>query len=170
MTIWDDIYKNFQKGGEAWATLSEDIDPRFKDFIAKNKFKEKVVLDIGCGTGKYLKFLQVVGFKTFGVDSSETAVQMTKNLLGDESSIVCADMFNYEILENKFDLIVSLAPIHHGTKAQVKNVIERIYRSLIDGGMIFVTVPDLESSKKWGTFKDHKEIGSGTYSPLSGPE
>lgn len=58
MTIWDKIYKNYQKGGEAWATLSEEIHPLFKQFLSKSNFELKHVLDIGSGTGKYLKILQ----------------------------------------------------------------------------------------------------------------
>jgi len=27
MTIWDKTYKNFNKGGNAWASLNEDIHP-----------------------------------------------------------------------------------------------------------------------------------------------
>ncbi len=30
MTIWDNIYKNYQKGGEAWASLSKKNHPLFK--------------------------------------------------------------------------------------------------------------------------------------------
>lgn len=42
MTIWDDIYKNYQKGGEAWATLSEEIHPLFKLFLI-NRIYEAIV-------------------------------------------------------------------------------------------------------------------------------
>ncbi len=170
MTIWDNIYKNFQKGGEAWATLSEDVNPRFKTFIKQHDFKTKSVLDIGCGTGKYLKFLQGNSFKISGIDSSETAVEMTKKILNDNSLILCKNMFEYEIPLNKYDLVISISTIHHGTKKQVKKVVDRIHSSLVDDGKIFITVPDFESSKKWNTFKDHEEIENGTYAPLSGPE
>src|SRR3989339_1193628 len=106
MTIWDDIYKNYQKGGEAWATLSEEIHPLFKEFLNESNFKIKYVLDIGCGTGKYLKFLQDGGFKTDGIDSSETSVEMTKGTLEDDSLIVCANMFEFQIPKEKYDLII----------------------------------------------------------------
>jgi len=36
MTTWDNIYKDFSLGGEAWATLSEDIDERFQGFVKKS--------------------------------------------------------------------------------------------------------------------------------------
>jgi SAM-dependent methyltransferase len=92
MTIWDNIYKNYQQGGEAWATISEDIHPLFKQLLSESDFAIKQALDIGCGTGKYLKILQAGGFKTDGIDSSETAVEMTKKELGIDSKILCASI------------------------------------------------------------------------------
>ncbi|MBI5401432.1 class I SAM-dependent methyltransferase [Candidatus Wolfebacteria bacterium] len=170
MTIWDDIYKNYQKGGEAWATLSEEIHPLFKQFLSQSNFELKHVLDIGCGNGKYLKILQAGDFKTDGIDSSETAVEMTKKTLGDDSTILCVNMFEFEIPKNKYDLVISISTIHHGTKEQVQNLINRIYEAIVENGKIFITVPDFESSKKWNTFKDHEEIANGTFAPLSGLE
>lgn len=170
MTIWDNIYKNYQKSGEAWATLSEEIHPLFKEFLSQSNFELKYVLDIGCGNGKYLKILQSGGFKTDGIDSSETAVKMTKKVLDDNSTVLCVNMFEFEIPKNKYDLVISISTIHHGTKEQVQNLINRIYEAIVPNGKIFITVPDFESSKKWNTFKDHKEIAKGTFAPLSGPE
>lgn len=170
MTIWDNIYKNYQKGGEAWATLSEEIHPLFKQFLSQLNFEIKHVLDIGCGTGKYLAFLQAGGFKTDGIDSSETAVEITQNTLGENSMILCVNMFKFEIPKNKYDLVISISTIHHGTKEQVQNLISRIYDSIVENGRIFITVPDFEGSKKWNTFKDHEKVAEGTFSPLSGPE
>lgn len=170
MTIWDNIYKNYQKGGEAWATLSEEIHPLFKQFLSQSNFELKYVLDIGCGNGKYLKILQSGGFKTDGIDSSKTAAEMTKKILGDDSTILCANMFEFEIPKDKYDLAISISTIHHGTKEQVQNLINRIYGSIVKNGKIFITVPDFESSKKWNTFKNHEKIGKSTFAPLSGPE
>lgn len=170
MTIWDNIYKNYQKGGQAWASLSEEIHPLFKQFLSQSNFELKYVLDIGCGTGTYLKLLQSCGFKTDGIDSSQTAVEMTKKNLEDNSTILCTNMFEFEIPKNKYDLVVSISTIHHGTKEQVKKLINRIYDSITKKGKIFITVPDFESSKKWNTFKNHEELAKGTYAPLSGPE
>lgn len=170
MTIWDNIYKNYQKGGEAWATLSEEIHPLFKQFLSQSNFELKHVLYIGCGTGKYLKILQAGGFKTDGIDSSETAVEMTKKTLGNDSMILCINMFEFDIPKNKYDLVISVSTIHHGTKEQVQNLITGIYEAIAENGKVFITVPDFESSKKWNTFKDHEEIAEGVFAPLSGPE
>ncbi len=171
MTIWNNIYKNYQKDSRVWSkTLSGDIHPLFNKFLNQSDFEFKYALDVGCGTGKYLKFLQARGFKTDGIDSSEIAVEMAKKLLSDKSIILYADMFVSKIHHNKYDLIVSIGTIHHGTKDQIKNLINKIYESIVNNGKIFITMPDFKSGKKWNTFKDHKEITKGTFIPLSGPE
>jgi SAM-dependent methyltransferase len=170
MTVWDGIYKNYQNGGEAWATLSEEILPQFLKFIAKNTFEKKNALDIGCGTGKYLVFLKSLGFKVSGIDSSETSVTISNNALGDNADILCVDMLSYDIPKDKFDLIFSISVIHHGLKKDVEKLILQIYDKLTDGGKVFITLPDIESNKKWNTFKDDKEIVPGTYAPQKGPE
>lgn len=170
MTIWDNIYKNFKKTGEIWATLSKEIIPEFVQFVQDNTFSIKHVLDIGCGTGDYLLYLEKNNFITDGIDSSETAVAMTKEILKSDSKIICADMYNFAIPEDCYDLIISIAAIHHGKKNQVRGLVDKIYSALVPDGKIFITLPDYDSANKWETFKKHSDLGGGTYAPLSGPE
>jgi len=170
MTIWNHIYKNYQNGGEARATLSEDIHPLFEQFLNQLNLEIKHVLDIGCGNGKYLKTLQLKGFKTDGIDSSETAIEMTKEILDNDSVILCVDMFEFKIPKNKYDLIISISTVHHGTKDEVQNLINRIYIAMIDGGKAFITVPDLGGTSKNGYLKDNEDLGNGTFAPLIGLE
>lgn len=170
MTIWDKIYKNYQKTGQKWATLQEDVMPEFVDFIKNNKFFSKKSLDIGCGLGKYLVFLESFGFGACGIDNSETAIKTTKKLLNREDDIVLADMFEYDIPDKKFDFIFSVSTIHHGYKKQVSDLIDQIHDKLIVGGKIFITLPDLASNHKWNSFKDDKEVSPGTFIPQIGPE
>jgi SAM-dependent methyltransferase len=170
MTIWDQIYKNHQNGGNAWATLSEGIDPRFIDLIGKTNFKLKSTFDIGCGTGKYLEYLQSKNFRVAGIDSSKTAIEISKKRLGESADLVLADMYDFEMPKNKYDLILSVSTLHHGTKEQINKLVNQIYNSLATDGIIFITLPDIKFNKKSNTFKNDKEIAPGTYSPLSGPE
>jgi len=170
MTIWDNIYKNKKKEVDTWATPSERFYPLFERFLGQSDFEIKYALDIGCGIGKYLKTLQSKGFKTDGVDSSKIAVEMTKKFLGEDAVIFFADMYEFKIPKNKYDLIVSILAIHHGTKKQIQDLVNKIYEAIAKNGKIFITLPDLESSKKWNSFKTHQEIAEGTFIPLSGPE
>src|SRR4030042_5551298 len=127
MTIWDNIYKQFQHGGKAWASLSKGIDPRFIAFIKKEKFPIKQALDIGCGTGKYIVFLEKSGFAVDGIDSSPTAVKITQKNISSKSHAEVADMFTFCYLKEKYDLILSIATLQHGYKEQIAHVIKSIY-------------------------------------------
>lgn len=171
MANWDAIYRDYKKGGEAWASLSDTIMPEFKKFLQESDFECKHVLDIGCGTGYYLAFLYENGFDVDGVDSSPTAVEMTEAVLGkDVGRVKTADMFEMHIDKNTYDLIISIAAIQHGLKNDIQNLIKKIHPALVDGGKAFITFPDFESSKKWNTFKNSKDLGGGTFVPMSGPE
>lgn len=170
MTIWDDIYQNYKQGGEAYATLRKGLIPEFLEFIKTPDFKVKRVLDIGCGNGKYLVFLKSLGFKTDGIDSSPTAVEMTKENLGDDSDIKYVDMYGYDLPADRYDLIISIAAIHHGLKEPIRKLIKRIYAALLPGGYFFTTLPTNEGMKHWTTMVRHEEIEPGTRIPLSGPE
>lgn len=170
MGNWDDIYKEYQQGGEAWATLSEGIDPRFISFIAKESFSKKKALDIGCGTGKYLLFLEQQGFQVTGIDASPTATEMTKQVVSKEAIIYCENMYTFDYPQDNYDLVLSISTLHHGYKEQVQATVQRIYKSLVQGGKVFITLPNIEASKSWKTFKDQTELAAGTYAPNTGPE
>lgn len=170
MTIWDGIYQKYKKDGEEYATLQPGLISEFLAFIQKSDFKAKKVLDIGCGNGKYLAFLKSLCFSTDGIDSSPTAVAMTKEVLNDNSNIILADVYEYKLPKEQYDLVISIAAIHHGLKAQVRRAIKKIYPALLPGGSFFVTLPDNEGSTHWTMMADHEEVEPGTRVPLSGPE
>lgn len=170
MTIWDKIYQNYKSGGEEYATLKKGLIPEFLSFMSTRDFKIKKVLDVGCGNGKYLVFLKSLGFETAGLDSSPTAVEMTKENLNDNSDIRCVDMYEDNLPKSKYDLVISIAAIHHGLKRQVRDAIKHIHGALVSGGYFFITLPDNEGSAHWVMMTNHREIEPGTRIPLSGPE
>jgi 2-polyprenyl-3-methyl-5-hydroxy-6-metoxy-1,4-benzoquinol methylase len=169
MTIWDKIYKDFEKGGEAWATLKEGLIPQFTKFVESSNFTQRNALDIGCGTGKYLLYLHQKGFTVTGIDSSETAISMCREK-APQAKLECVNMFEYKIAENTHDFIFSISTIHHGLKSDIKNLITRIYKSLLPNGKVLITFPDIESARKWNTFKGHTHIDEETFAPKTGPE
>jgi len=172
MTVWNDIYKNYEKGGEAWATLSEEIHPLFIQFLTKSSFIHKHVLDIGCGTGKYLRFLTAKGFHADCIDSSPVAIKMTREMVSNKSSIIKkVDMFKFVIPKNKYDLIISISTIHHGSKKDVQKLIDKIHSALALRGKVFITFPDFGTTKKNNKFfREHKLLKNGAYAPITGAE
>lgn len=170
MTVWENIYQKYKRDGEVYATLQPGLIPEFLDFIQKADVPAKRALDIGCGNGKYLVFLKSLGFEVCGIDSSPTAVELAKESLGNGAEILLADAYLDPFPGSSYGLVISIAAIHHGLKAQVRQAIGKIYNVLLPGGRFFVTLPDNEGSSHWTMMTDHQEIEPGTRIPLSGPE
>jgi SAM-dependent methyltransferase len=169
-TVWDNIYKEYLAGGEAWASLKDGLHPRFVTFIDEVVFPIRHVMDIGCGDGKYLKYLQMKGFTTFGLDSSESAIAMSKELLENQGAFAIADMYEYQYPVNTFGLIISHTTLHHGKKRNVIALLESIYNALVEKGKIFISLPDEVCKQKWTTMAEHETLDDGTCIPTVGPE
>jgi SAM-dependent methyltransferase len=169
-TIWEKIYQSYKNSEQKWASLEDDLLPDFLKFVENSKFEIKNVLDIGCGDGRYLEYLKKAGFKIAGIDSSKTAIELARKNLGNEFDLICAEMFKHDLPADEYDLIYSISSIHHGFKKDVSKLVEKIYDSLVMGGFAFITLPDINDIKSWNTFKNHKELGAGTFAPLTGPE
>lgn len=170
MTIWDKIYRSYKKDGKPWGSLKDDLLPEFLEFVKNTNFITKNALDIGCGNGRYLVYLEKLGFKMTGIDSSETAIEMSRKVLGSKANLIYTDMFDYAYPSNEYDLIYSLSSVHHGFKKDIQALIYEIYNSLLPGGFVFITLPDISDIKSWDTFKNNEKLAEGTFSPLSGPE
>src|SRR5258708_950384 len=106
-TIWDKIYKDYEKNGEAYATLSRGLNPDFMEFVEATDFPIKTAFDVGYGTGHYLVWLKTKGFKVFGIDSSETANKIATKAVG-QDNLILSDIYEHTIPKNKFGLILSV--------------------------------------------------------------
>jgi len=140
-------------------TLNEGVDKRFIELLVHHSFPFKKALDIGCGTGNYLAFLESKSFVVNGIDSNPTNIEMTQKIATKSSNIVQADMYEFEYPQNVYNLILSVSTLHHGIKKQVKFAIRKVYESLVPDGKIFITLPNLDASKTLET-----------YSSKTGPE
>ena len=109
---WNNIYKesDFEKNN-----FLHFIGPD----ITENEIRGKVVLDIGCGSGRFTKHALSCGAKVaFGTDlgeSVEFAYKLTENM--DNICIVQADIYNMPFVE-QFDLAYSIGVLHHLPRPQ----------------------------------------------------
>ena len=76
----------------------------------------KTVLDAPCGVGRLSLWLAQKGFKVSAVDLGESAVQLTNELLRDQSFKETAesqDIFNMRFENGEFDASVCFRLLHH---------------------------------------------------------
>jgi len=83
-------------------------------FIGEKDLSNKIIVDIGCGSGRFTKWGAKLSAKVvFGTDlgeSVEVAYQMTKTL--NNVCIVQADIYNMPF-NNVFDIAYSIGVLHH---------------------------------------------------------
>ncbi len=74
----------------------------------------KLVLDAGCGGGRYARLLGSVGAKVLGVDLSE-AVEKAASLCSDLPTVTIAqaDLLDLPAAESAFDVAFSIGVLHH---------------------------------------------------------
>lgn len=134
---------------------------------AKELPKNGVVLNIGCGMGNHTIALAKQGFEVVAFDASPQAVKTTKDWLKKEhrsATVTCNDFMAFDYGTERFDGILSMNVIHHGTEEVVQDVIRNIYQSLKPGGFFLATVPPKTN------LKSYKQIANNTFVPIDGSE
>lgn len=107
--------KNF---GYEWRTFHDYDLKNFETLLSplsSSDFKNRRVLDAGCGAGRHTKQSVERGAQTvFGIDISyavDAAYQNTKHI--PNVCIVQGDLYHVPFMEKSFDIIYSLGVLHH---------------------------------------------------------
>ncbi|KAK1619874.1 hypothetical protein QYE76_025391 [Lolium multiflorum] len=103
-----------------------------------------VVLDAGCGNGKYLGFNP--GCFYVGCDISPPLVEICA---GRGHEVFVADAVNMPYRENVGDAAISIAVLHHlSTEERRRKAIEELVRVVKRGGLVLITVWAVEQEDK----------------------
>lgn len=126
------------------------LDSANKTFESENRFKQninfsledlkdKVVLDVGCGMGRFSEVTLKYGAKVVGIDLSFAVDAAFKNM-GDNRNIdfIQADVFRLPFKEDSFDFIYSLGVLHHTPNP--KEAFMALAKFLKPGGKISITL------------------------------
>jgi 2-polyprenyl-3-methyl-5-hydroxy-6-metoxy-1,4-benzoquinol methylase len=132
------------------------VEPHILEFANFSKYRNKKVLEIGCGIGTTAQSFMENGSIYEGIDISEKSINIAKKRL---------DIFNLtgkfsvqnieEYLSNvKYDLVYSFGVLHH--TPNIKRAIDNIYDLLEEGGE-FKLMLYAKNSLKYFKIKDGLE-------------
>ena len=86
---------------------AEDYEKKVSNYLKANSLN-KIVLDAGCGTGKFLNSLEINSLKYIGIDlSKEELTIATKKSISTNSEFINGNLTNINLESNYVDLIVS---------------------------------------------------------------
>ena len=87
-----------------------DIENDLKNIISNNNFK--IILEAGCGTGRWIGSLKKNGNKVFGLDYSLEMLKISKTN-NTNLKVVNADAVKIPFKNNIFDMIFCINALHH---------------------------------------------------------
>jgi len=107
-----------------------------KKIISKHGSTVKNILDIGCGTGKHLKYFKDDGYNIAGVDLSENMINEAKKHLNQKDDLICSKASEFKF-DKKFDIIISLFHVmsYQTSNDEIEKVFYNVAEHLNNGGL-----------------------------------
>ncbi len=103
-------------------------------------FKDKLVLDAGCGSGRWTYAMAMLGAKVISVDFTDSGVAITHQATQamENVAVVQASLFNLPLRPETFDFVLSWGVLHHtpDTKAAFGRIAPLVKR----GGYLYIMV------------------------------
>jgi SAM-dependent methyltransferase len=127
------------------------------------------VLDVGCGAGRHLLWLERQGFAAFGTDRAPNGLGRTRDLLRHEERpvrVTLADMGALPFASASFGAVIAHHVLYHGLVADVRRAIGEAGRVLRDEGLFVGT---LLSTRAW-KYGEGRRLEPSTYVQERGPE
>ena len=126
-----------------FANMKKFYDLNYGPHIPDNKNIK--ILDMGCGTGHFIKYLEDKGYNNIlGIDISKEQVEYCKKNIS--SNIVQIDVFEYlKNVNEEYDLIVANDLIEHIDKEKILDFIMLVYKSLKSSGIFLLKCPNMSN-------------------------
>ena len=135
---------------------NEEIIRFFNKYIKRRitfkvKKKNKIVLDIGCGTGRHLLYCIENGFFSIGLDISSVALKQCKKLLKFKKykldknyDLINSNSSKINLKDHSIDILVSHATLDSMPSNEIKKTVDEMFRVMKINSLGYV---DLISDK-----------------------
>lgn len=156
--VYTSLWTQFTEG-----TILEEskklVEKRIPKEIIENHIKDKVVLDMGCGSGRYSIALSLLGAKkVYAVDLFSQSYQESKRLAEEKNLNIEfkeANFHNLPFEDEKFEFIFSNGTIHHSTS--IEKSLDEFERVLKNNHSSFLYIY-ADKGIFWNTRKVMREI------------
>lgn len=118
----------------------DEFGSRFFPAISQYAKTKKKVLDVGCGSGLFLKICNQQGLSCYGIEFDDCAAKLAIN--NSDAKVFVGAFQNYKTNE-KFDIISMLDYIEHSEEPLED--LKCVYNLLADDGILFLRTPNINS-------------------------
>lgn len=135
LTSLDDARRHVENEFAGFATLVAPHLPAQRDAR---------ILDLGCGYGAFLQFLQGRGYtNTRGVDLSAEQVELATTL--GTRNVEQKDLFTALAEETRVDVVTMFDVIEHLTRSEAITVLQTIHGILAPNGILILRTPNIDA-------------------------
>jgi len=156
-----DAYNYADSFGYQWQRYSRTQLDTAQRHVSETNFRKrtgfspeelqgKLVLDVGCGTGRYAEVATRWGAHVVGVDLSVAAEVAARNLEQREFAALQTDVFELPFAPESFDYIYSIGVLHHTPDCE--KAVKLLPAFLKPGGSIAVWL--YSAYNRWYRFSD----------------
>jgi SAM-dependent methyltransferase len=123
-----------------------DLETPARDLFLAYIPKKGRVIDGGCGFAKWVIYLKQLGYDIVGIDNNELAISKLKDY--DSSlQVESGDILDIHYPDNSFDAYISMGVVEHFEQGPGQ-ALQEAHRVLKPGGLIFVSVPTVNTLRK----------------------
>ncbi|NQT32165.1 MAG: class I SAM-dependent methyltransferase [Candidatus Omnitrophica bacterium] len=145
--LFEDYFESSFKYGniltqEQYEKASADFERRYGRFLPEDK--DAAILDIGCGSGHFLYYLDKAGYRNFqGVDLSKEQVEYCRKNITEKVKL--ADGMEVLASGEVYDVIVANDLMEHLPKNDVIPFLEKARAALSEEGVFIARVPNMSN-------------------------
>ncbi len=125
--------------GEQWRNLEEHFNRGVRQAILRMK-PSGAVLDIGCGSGNFLRCMKEKGFSAFGIEPSGSGSNYAREAHGVDIYHGMIEDYLAANRERSFDLVTMLNVLEHLTDPA--RILLELKQVLAPDGVLAIVVPD----------------------------
>ncbi len=131
---YDRIAAEYARTFFDFSLMSKQYD-KFKSLCSKGS----LILDIGCGPGRDVKYFSDNGYKVVGIEYSAGMLAQARRMVP-EADFREMDMRRLGFKNGSFDAVWANASLHHLPKDQAETAVKEMARVLKRGGIVYLSV------------------------------
>ncbi len=146
MDIINKVKKDYNTISKHFSETRTKPWPEMKTFLGFLKPCNKI-LDIGCGNGRFFKYIKDENYNYTGIDISDELIKIAKEKHPD-GKFEAKNILDIKY-ENSFDAVCLFAMFHHlDTVENRKHAIKILHKSLKKDGILFITTWNIYNKRR----------------------